>query len=133
MEHLSIEDNEISSQGMADFKEHAVKIHLKYFDCSGNKIEGGGLLELSYLIGTDYNLTKISKALKTLKINKGKVRSGPLAVFSKSMINNQTLEDLSLDGNPLGEGGKFNVFSSFMGRNWNVKRLSLCQSLRTTD
>jgi hypothetical protein len=76
---------------MSSFKEHAVRLHLKYFDCSNNKIDGGGLIEVSSLIGTDYNLTKISKALKTLKINKGKIRSGHLTGFSKSMLNNQIL------------------------------------------
>lgn len=29
---------------MAFFKEHAVKVHLRYLDISANKIEGGGLI-----------------------------------------------------------------------------------------
>jgi hypothetical protein len=29
---------------MAYFKEHAVKVHLRYLDISANKIEGGGLV-----------------------------------------------------------------------------------------
>lgn len=77
---------------MAHFKEHAVKLHLKYLDCSNNKIEGGGLIELSSLIGDDYNLTKISKSLKVLKVCKSKLKSYHLSHFAKSMANNQILE-----------------------------------------
>jgi hypothetical protein len=76
---------------MTHFKEHAVKLHLHFLDLSGNKIEGGGLQELASLIGTDYNLTKISKALHTVKASRSKIRSGTLATFAKSMPNNQTL------------------------------------------
>lgn len=76
---------------MAYFKEHAVKIHLRFLDLSGNKIDGGGLLELGSLIGSDYNLTKISKALRTLKASKNRIRGGALATFAKQMSNNQIL------------------------------------------
>lgn len=68
---------------MASFQIHVVKVRLKYFDCSNNKIEGGGMVEIASLIGTDYNLTKISKSLTTLKISKAKIRSNTLALFSK--------------------------------------------------
>ena len=68
---------------MASFQLHVVKVKLKYFDCSNNKIEGGGMIEIANLIGTDYNLTKISKALTTLKISKAKIRSNTLSIFSK--------------------------------------------------
>ncbi len=91
LEVLSVEENEITSEGMSHFKEHAVKLHLHFLDLSGNKIDGGGLLELASLIGSDYNLTKISKALRTVKVSRGKIRSGTLATFAKSMPNNQTL------------------------------------------
>jgi hypothetical protein len=132
LEVLGVEENELTSEGMAHFKEHSVKLHLRFLDLSNNKIEGGGLLELASLIGADYNLTKISKALKTLKISRGKVRSGTLAAFAKAMPNNQTLEELFLDGNPLGEGGRFNLFTGFLSRCWSIKKLSLSQSLRST-
>lgn len=68
---------------MAHFKEQAVKLHLHYLDLSTNKIEGGGLLELASLIGSDYNLTKISKVLHTIKVSRAKIRSGTLATFAK--------------------------------------------------
>jgi hypothetical protein len=74
------------------FKEHAVKLHLRFLDTSSNKIDGGGLLQLASLIGIDYNLTKISKSLRTLKACKNKIRSGALATFAKSIPNNQILE-----------------------------------------
>lgn len=106
---------------------------MRFLDLSANKIDGGGLIELASLIGDDYNLTKISKSLHILKASKSKIRSGSLATFAKAMHNNQTLEELYLDCNPLGEGGKFNTFTNFLSRCWSIKKLSLCQSLRSTE
>lgn len=76
---------------MECFKENAVKLQLRYLDISANKTEGGGLIQLGSLIGADYNLTKISKSLRILKVNKNKIRSSVLAGFAKVMTNNQTL------------------------------------------
>ena len=123
LRHLEVNHNEITKKGMEGFKEHAIKQGLEELDISNNKIIGGGLNELAYLLGSEYGLTRISKSFKVLKSRGNRIRHSLFNFFSNISIN-QTVEELHLSDNPLGEGS-VGAISSFLSRTFSLKLLDL--------
>jgi len=76
---------------MEAFKLSAVRVELNELDISRNKILGGGFLEMASLIGSDYNLTKISKSLKILKVCHVINKKDAFSHFCKELERNQVL------------------------------------------
>ena len=92
LQALNLSQNEIAEAGMEAFKRSVGRVELRELDLSKNKAAGGGFFEMGTLIGSEYNLTKISKTLKTLKLCHSHNNRNAFSFFCKEIERNQHLQ-----------------------------------------